>query len=142
MKKDLKNNSTLISASILGGALIIAALIITRSASPSSGPSPSRLGDTSAVHIEKGVQIIEVTARGGYSPRIVSAKANAPTQLRMITRGTFDCSAAFVMPALHIRAMLPSSGSTSFDIPPQSEGSELQGLCGMGMYSFVIQFTK
>ncbi|MFA6407309.1 MAG: cupredoxin domain-containing protein [Candidatus Paceibacterota bacterium] len=134
----MRKDSKIVSASILAGALIVAALIIVRSTSPSL----PHTGDSSSVRMENGVQWIEVTARGGYSPRVIVAKANIPTKLRMITRSTFDCSAAFVMPALGIRAMLPSSGLTNFDIPPQSEGSELQGLCGMGMYSFVIQFTK
>ncbi|MEI6480056.1 MAG: cupredoxin domain-containing protein [bacterium] len=93
-----------------------------------------------AVQIVDGKQIIEVVARGGYNPRDVVAKANIPTILRMKTSGTFDCSAAFVIPSLGIQKMLPQTGVTDIEIPSQTSGSNIAGTCGMGMYRLNINF--
>lgn len=92
------------------------------------------------VQIIDGKQIIEVTARGGYNPREITAKANTPTILRMRTSSTFDCSAAFVISSLNVQKMLPATGVTDFEIPAQTSGSVIHGTCGMGMYSLIINF--
>ncbi len=49
----------------------------------------------SNVSIINGIQIIEVQAKGGYSPRKSTAKAGLPTVLRFNTNGTFDSSLLF-----------------------------------------------
>ena len=54
--------------------------------------------------------------------------------------GTFDCSAGVVIPSLSVRQNLPPSGSTDIEVPPQQSGTQLQGLCIMGMYHFAVQF--
>ncbi len=91
--------------------------------------------------IVDGKQIVEINAKGGYSPRITSAKADIPTILRVNTRATFDCSSAITIPSIGYRATLPPSGVTEIEIPPQKAGSTLQGLCSMGMYNFQIRFN-
>ncbi|TSC55762.1 MAG: hypothetical protein G01um101418_809 [Parcubacteria group bacterium Gr01-1014_18] len=95
----------------------------------------------SNISIVDGKQIIEVTAKGGYSPRNMVAKANMPTVLKMKTNGTFDCSSAFTIPSLGYRKNLPASGETLINVPPQKEGSTLRGLCSMGMYHFAVDFN-
>ena len=107
-----------------------------------SNPTINTKADTEVVPVQivDGKQIIEVTARGGYNPRDIIAKAGVPTILRMKTSGTFDCSSAFVIPSLGIQKMLPSTGATDFDIPAQVPGSTINGTCGMGMYSLHINF--
>ncbi len=92
------------------------------------------------VSMVDGKQIIEVTARGGYSPRFSVAKAGVPTVIRMKTEGTFDCSSIFTLPSLGIREALPSSGVKDIDIPAQVSGTTLTGTCAMGMYSLQVQF--
>ncbi len=92
------------------------------------------------VSIIDGVQIIDVYAKGGYFPAITRAKAGMPTTLNIRTAGTFDCSAAFTIPSLGYRTYLPASGVTEVEIPIKETGEELQGLCGMGMYGFVVRF--
>ena len=59
----------------------------------------------------------------------------------MKTSGTFDCSSALVIPALGYRTNLPAQGVTDIEVPPQAAGTRLQGLCAMGMYSFVVNFN-
>ena len=128
------NQKTLASI-ILGIALIAGAIILSDS---SSKPVPTQASNN--ITTENGTQIISIEARGGYSPRKTTAKANTPTILRMNTKNTFDCSSALSIPKLGIQKNLPYTGSTDFTVPPQSAGTKLQGLCVMGMYYFEIQF--
>lgn len=92
------------------------------------------------VSIVDGKQIIEIRAKGGYSPRTTTAKADIPTVIKIDTKATFDCSSALVIPSLSYRKNLPLTGETLIDLPPQKAGSKLQGLCAMGMYNFLINF--
>jgi Cu+-exporting ATPase len=92
------------------------------------------------VSIVDGVQIVEIGARGGYSPRITVAKAGIPTIIRVSTNGTYDCSLAFVIPSMGIRKNLPMTGSEDFDIGTKTAGEVLKGTCSMGMYGFEIKF--
>lgn len=84
-------------------------------------------------------QIIEITAKGGYSPRKSIAKAGIPTILRFNTNGTFDCSSSVRIPSMNIFKYLPQSGTTDIDLGTQQDGV-LNGSCGMGMYPFEIDF--
>jgi len=87
-----------------------------------------------------GTQIIDITAKGGYSPRVVVAKAGVPTTLRVTTNGTFDCSASVVIPKLSYQKFLPSTGTTDIAISAEQAQGTLKGLCAMGMYNFQIKF--
>lgn len=94
----------------------------------------------SAVSISDGKQIIDISAKGGYSPRFVTAKAGMPTILRVGTKGTFDCSASIVIPKLSYQKFLQPSGTEDIIIAPEQAQGTLQGLCSMGMYNFQIKF--
>ncbi len=93
------------------------------------------------VSIVDGIQIIEITAKGGYIPRKSIAQANIPTILRFNTKGTFDCSSSVRIPSMNISKLLPQSGVTDIDLSVQNTGT-LSGTCGMGMYPFEIEFTE
>lgn len=93
------------------------------------------------VYLEDGVQIIEIRAKGGYSPLLTTAKAYLPTMLRMVTDDTFDCSSSVIIPNLRVRKRLPLSGSTDIQLPTIPEDTELTVYCGMGMYSFNLDFV-
>ena len=88
-----------------------------------------------------GKQIITINAKGGYSPKLTTAKAVMPTVINMKTQGTFDCSSALTIPSLGISKNLPPTGETLIDVPPQNAGTTLQGHCSMGMYNFAINFN-
>ncbi len=88
-----------------------------------------------------GKQVVEIEARGGYRPRSTIAKADMPTEIKIKTKDTFDCSSALTIPSLNYRANLPPSGETIVEVPPQKAGATLQGLCAMGMYSFSVKFN-
>jgi len=125
--------SIVIAAVLIGGAIL---LVGSRKNSNNAIP---RIIDN--VSVVEGKQIIEISAKGGYSPQITVAKADLPTVLKVYTRGTFDCSSALVIPSLGYRNNLPMTGETLIDIPSQEVGSILNGLCSMGMYNFQIQFN-
>ena len=93
------------------------------------------------VSVDGDKQIVEIVAKGGYSPKVSLAKADVPTILRMHTQGSFDCSSAVAIPSIGYQANLPPSGVTDVAIPAQKSGTVLQGLCAMGMYHFQVQFN-
>lgn len=126
--------SILIAALIIGGAIWLSG---GSGASVVDGGS-EKGGATST--ISNGKQYVDIAARGGYFPGEIKAKAGVPSILRVTTSGTFDCSAALVLPAVGYRNLLPQTGVTEIPIPPQPAGSTFVGTCGMGMYSFAIKF--
>ena len=96
---------------------------------------------TNNVYDENGIQIIEVTAKGGYSPDETTAKALLPTILRFVTDDTFDCSSSVIIPNLRIRKRLPLSGKTDIQLPTIPENTTITVYCGMGMYYFNLNFV-
>jgi sulfite exporter TauE/SafE len=108
--------------------------------SSEGGAGDSRfVGSAGNVSIVDGVQIVEIRARGGYSPRKSIAQAGIPTVIRFNTAGTFDCSSSIRIPSLNVSKILPQSGATDIQIGAQAT-STLEGSCGMGMYPFEIDF--
>jgi len=93
------------------------------------------------VEMKNGVQYITIDAKGGYSPRTSSAKADIPTKLIIKTDGTYDCSASLVIRSIGFQKILPQAGETEIDLGIPKIGEPLRGLCSMGMYSFVINFS-
>jgi len=90
--------------------------------------------------VENGRQVISIMARGGYSPGDSFAPANVPSIIRVVTKSTFDCSRALVLPSLNVQKILPATGTIDFEIPAQKQGVQFYGICSMGMYSFRITF--
>ena len=93
------------------------------------------------------LQTIEVTAKsGGYSPRKIEAKAGVPTILIMTSEGAFGCERAFNIVDANAKKVLlseilPENGQTKFDLGTQAKGTELYGVCSMGMYYFQMVFS-
>jgi|SRR3989344_2590360 len=101
----------------------------------------NRVESAQGVEIKDGVQYVTINARGGYFPKVSSAKAGIPTKLIMKTSGIYDCSASLVIRAIDFQKILPPTGETEIDLGIPKAGVPLQGVCGMGMYSFVINFS-
>lgn len=118
--------SILIAGALIGGAIMFA--------------SSDGTASTDNVLVVDGKQIVEVTAKGRYSPSLTVAKAGVPTILRVKTMGTYDCTAALRVPSLGYEKMLPPSGTTDIELPAQEAGATVQGVCAMGMYNFAINF--
>lgn len=140
-------NSTGISI-IVAGLLIAGAIYITSNKNQTQSTSQDdnksekerQNENIQNVSIVEGKQIIEIKAKGEYTPRRSIAKAGIPTIIRFNTSGTFDCSSFVRIPSMNISKILPNSGITDIDIGNQPVGT-LQGSCGMGMYPFEIQFN-
>jgi plastocyanin domain-containing protein len=92
--------------------------------------------------IKDGIQYITVNAKGGYSPKVSEALAGIPTKLIIKTDGTYDCSAALVIRSIGFQKILAQTGEEVLDIGIPKAGQSLQGVCGMGMYSFEIKFQS
>jgi plastocyanin domain-containing protein len=118
---------------VLGGVAMLMA------SKPSEGPKEFETPDTT-IDLE-GKQVLNLTAKGGYSPAVITAKAGEETVLVVTTKNTFDCSSAFVIPSLKIQKNLPASGTTQFILGTFEAGKEINGSCSMGMYNFKIKFV-
>ena len=134
MKKQQYSTS---SAIIVAGIIVAVALLFSRGGQ-STNTAP--IVEGANVTVVDGVQYIDISAKGGYSPRVTTAAAGIPSVIRMRTSGTFDCSSSLVFPSLNIRKNLPPSGTTEIQVPVQESGSTLRGLCSMGMYNFQVKF--
>lgn len=125
---------TIVASLVIAAAVIFGAFVFSKNSFQPANSVPAQ-----NVTVVDGKQIIEIGARGGYSPRKSVAKAGIPTILRFKTSGTFDCSASIRIPSMNISQILPQSGTTDIDVGSQKSGT-LQGMCGMGMYPFSIDF--
>ena len=132
------NKSTII-AIIIGAAFIVGAFFLSGKDTPTT-TTTDKAQPQNNVTVEGGKQIVAISAKGGYLPRITEAKADMPTTLQIETTGTFDCSSTLNLPSMNFQKNLPPTGITEVDIPPQPAGSTFEGLCGMGMYRFEIAF--
>lgn len=92
------------------------------------------------VEIKNDIQYVTVTAQGGYSPNVSTAKAGIPTKLIMKTNGVYDCSASLVIRSVGYQNILPQTGETEIDLGIPEVGKIVKGVCGMGMYNFSINF--
>ena len=93
-----------------------------------------------SVEIIDGIQYVRIDAGGGYSPAVTEAKAGMPTKLIVKTNGTYDCSSVLAIRSMNYQKVLPPVGEEVIDIGTPKAGDPLLGTCGMGMYSFVVNF--
>jgi len=137
LQNQMETNKTTYISILFAIILIIGAIFFT--GKNNSDISKEQEGNN--VSIVDGKQVITINAKGGYAPRITSAKANMPTIIKVATNGTFDCSSAISIPSIGYRNILPQTGETLIDVSPQKPGTKMQGLCSMGMYNFSIEFN-
>jgi sulfite exporter TauE/SafE len=78
----------------------------------------------------------------GYYPRLLHAKADAPISLNVVTKDTYSCARAFVIPVLGVEELLPATGIVPIDIPAQKAGTVMKFTCSMGMYTGQIVFDQ
>lgn len=126
---------------ILFGLIVITALffggyIIMNLKNSDDGSATVEPGGSN-VSVVDGKQIIDLRAKGGYTPKMTVAKAGMPTILRVSTSGTFDCSSAIRISSLRVSQALPMNGTTDIALGTLEPGV-IQGNCSMGMYPFQI----
>jgi len=132
------NKPTLIS--ILAVVVLIGGALYLRGDSSSSADAGGGGALVATSIVEDGVQYVDITARGGYTPRVTKAQAGMPTVIRMKTENTFDCSMALVIPDLNYQSYLKQSGVEEIEVPADKAQGTLEGLCSMAMYHFTIEF--
>ncbi|MCC6323436.1 hypothetical protein IT400_01445 [Candidatus Nomurabacteria bacterium] len=131
-------NKTALSI-LIAGVIVFAGMLIFAGPGARNNIPKGQAVENSV--IRDGIQYITINAKGGYSPQVSNAKAGISTKLIVKTNGTFDCSAALVIRQIGYQKILPQTGETVIDIGTPVAGVPFQGLCSMGMYNFVINFS-
>ena len=126
--------SIVICVAIIGGAIYF---LSDKSAVSESG----NVIQSQNIEVRNGVQYVDITAKGGYSPRVTEIKGGLPTKLIVKTNGTYDCSASLVIRSANFQKILQPTGEEIIDLGILKPGDKVQGICGMGMYSFQIRVS-
>lgn len=124
--------SICVSIALVGGTLYL----IAQEPTPPTGEQVSQQGEN--VEIRDGVQYVTVTAQSGYFPNSSVIQSGIPTKLIVKTNGTYDCSASLVIRDVGYQKILPATGEEVIDLGVPTSGQKIQGVCGMGMFSFQI----
>lgn len=82
--------------------------------------------------IAGGVQEIDITVKGGYSPDVVSVRAGRPVRLNFYRDETDSCSERVVFGDFRIARALPAYKTTAIEFTPERAG-EFTWTCGMSM---------
>ncbi|HLM56589.1 MAG TPA: cupredoxin domain-containing protein [Pyrinomonadaceae bacterium] len=80
-----------------------------------------------------GVQVVDVTVKGGYRPASINAEAGRPLRLSFTRREATPCGEEVVLPDFGRRAHLPQGETVSLEVTPPAPG-EYEFTCGMNMY--------
>ncbi len=132
-------NKTALSIIIVGLVIGIGIVFMGGSKEKNTNANISSSSPTQNIEIKDGIQYVTIDAKGGYLPRVSTAKAGIPTKLIVKTNGTYDCSSSLSIRAIDYQKILPQTGEEVIDIGIQKVGP-FQGTCSMGMYSFTINF--
>jgi plastocyanin domain-containing protein len=79
-----------------------------------------------------GVQEIDITVKGGYSPDVVVVRQGAPVRLNFYRDETASCGDRVVFGDFHIARDLPAFKTTPVEFTPERAG-EFTWTCGMNM---------
>ena len=82
--------------------------------------------------LEGGVQRVEVTVRGGYSPDVIKVRRGVPVELVFDRQESGECTSRVVFPDLRVSAGLPAYARTTVRLSPGDAGS-IGFACGMNM---------
>ena len=110
---------------------------LTRSLFPTA--QETLLADPASSASREGVLQLTV-ANQGYFPGTLTARANTPVTLELVTNKTYSCARDFVIPALNYYQLLPATGRVTVDIPSQKPGTVMRFTCSMGMFTGQIVF--
>jgi plastocyanin domain-containing protein len=87
---------------------------------------------TAAVVNELGVQEIDVTVKGGYSPDVIVVDRGRPVRLNFRREETSSCSEQVILGDFGIARDLPAFKTTPVEFTPEKSG-EFPFTCGMNM---------
>lgn len=144
INKKIKRNVFVgvIVALVIGGFIMLSNKNSSSKVTYYGNDTSKAVSASTNVSTEGDKQVIEIVAKGGYSPTATVAKANMPTILRVKTNGTYDCSTNLRIKSLSYSNNLPATGITDIEVPAQTDGATIAGLCSMGMYHFAVNFKS
>ncbi len=79
-----------------------------------------------------GVQEVEITVRGGYSPDVIRVRQGVPVRLLFDRREGGECTSHVVFPDFAVNKALPAFGKATVELRPDTAG-EFGFACGMNM---------
>jgi len=82
--------------------------------------------------VRGGIQEIEVTVRGGYTPAVIRAREGVSLRVTFDRREGGECTSQVVFPDFRVRRSLPAFARTTVDLVPDRSG-EFGFACGMNM---------
>lgn len=85
-----------------------------------------------AVSSATGVQQVDITVKGGYSPDVIEVKRGQPVQLNFYRDEESSCSEELLIPDFSIRRELPAFQTTAVEFLPKQAG-RFEFTCGMHM---------
>jgi Cu+-exporting ATPase len=91
------------------------------------GPKQGRRAE-----LRGGIQEVEITVRGGYSPNLIRVKEGVPLRLVFDRQENSDCSSRVVFPDFGVSTSLAAFGRTTVELMPARAG-EFGFACGMNM---------
>src|SRR5918994_5314979 len=80
----------------------------------------------------EGIQEVQVTVKGGYSPDLIRVHAGVPLRLVFDRQEAGDCTSRVVFPDFSVSKSLPAFAKTSVEFVPDRSG-EFEFACGMNM---------
>ncbi|MBT2454520.1 heavy metal translocating P-type ATPase [Streptomyces sp. ISL-86] len=90
---------------------------------------PRRAG---SARLAGGVQRVEVTVRGGYSPNVIKVRQGTPLEVVFDRQESGECTSRVVFPDLKVSAGLPAHTRTTVRLTPDRPGT-FGFACGMNM---------
>lgn len=85
-----------------------------------------------SARLEGGIQRVEVTVRGGYSPDVIRVRQGVPVELVFDRQESGECTNRVVFPDLRVSAGLPAYARTTVRVDPPGAGT-FGFACGMNM---------
>lgn len=82
--------------------------------------------------VSGGVQVVDISVKGGYSPDLVHVTAGMPVRLRFDRQDNSECTSRVVFPDLRKSASLAAFGTTTVELTLEEPG-EYPWACGMNM---------
>jgi P-type Cu+ transporter len=82
--------------------------------------------------VADGVQKIEVTVKGGYSPNLIRVEQGVPLRIVFDRREAGECTSEVVFPDFRLRRALPAFKRTEVQVVPDRAG-KFGFACGMNM---------
>lgn len=75
---------------------------------------------------------------GGYSPNQITVRASSAVTLKLVNNGGGGCAAAFTVPSLGIRKIVPVGSVQTIVFTAPAVTGPLPFMCSMGMYRGII----